>query len=144
MLFHKILAPTDLSEPSFQALRKAMVLAKESDAALTLLRVLSGVEADSSEAELNIEQQHFDDVIRDYAPPNLAVKTLLRQGDVVGEILQTALEGKFDLIVMSTHGATGWREFAIGSVTDEVVRLASCPVLTIGHSINLGQDGNGH
>lgn len=133
MIFHKILAPTDLSEPSFRALRKAMLLAEEGGAELTLLRVLSNADG---EAELDIEQRHFDDVIRDYAPPTLVVNTMVRQGDITHEILSTAHEGKFDLIVMATHGATGWREFALGSVTDEVVRLAPCPVLTIASTVH--------
>jgi nucleotide-binding universal stress UspA family protein len=132
MLFQKILAPTDLSEPSFLALRQAMSLAKQVGAELTLLRVVSNSETDNGETELDIERRHFDDVVRDYSPPDLVVKTLLRQGDIVSGILQTARDGNFDLIVMATHGATGWREFALGSVTDEVVRMASCPVLTIG------------
>jgi nucleotide-binding universal stress UspA family protein len=132
MLFQKILAPTDLSEPSFLALRQAMSLAKQVGAELTLLRVVSNSETDNGETELDIERRHFDDVVRDYSPPDLVVKTLLRQGDIVSGILQTARDGNFDLIVMATLGATGWREFALGSVTDEVVRMASCPVLTIG------------
>ncbi|MEO6908655.1 MAG: universal stress protein [Abditibacteriaceae bacterium] len=140
MMFHKILAPTDLSEPSFRALRKAMVLAKENDAELTLLRVLSNDEIINGETELDIEQHHFDEVVRDYAPPTLVVNTLVCIGDVVNEILRTAEEGKFDLIVMATHGATGRREFALGSVTDEIVRMAPCPVLTIGSTVRRGQN----
>jgi nucleotide-binding universal stress UspA family protein len=132
MLFHKILAPTDLSEPSFRALRQAIILAKEMGADLTFLRVLPSAETPNGDAELEFEQRHFDDIVRDYASPSLAIDTVVRLGDVTGEILRTAQDGRFDLIVMATHGAAGWREFALGSVTDEVVRLAPCPVLTIG------------
>lgn len=129
-MFYKILAPTDLSEPSFQALRQAMLLAKDNDAELTLLRVLSNGEV--ANGELDIEKRHLDDMVRDYTPADLVTTTLVRQGDVTGEILRAAKDEKFDLIVMATHGSTGWREFVLGSITGEVVRLAPCPVLTIG------------
>jgi nucleotide-binding universal stress UspA family protein len=131
MVFHKILAPTDLSEPSFQALKQAMALAKSSDAELTILRVLPF--AGTGTAELDEAQNDLDNLVRDYAPPALAVSTLVRQGDVTGEILSAAKEGNYDLIVMATHGTTGWREFVLGSITGEVVRTAPCPVLTIGN-----------
>ncbi len=130
MEFHRILAPTDLSEPSFQAIKNAMKLAKDSGAELVLLRVLSdseNVAGASDEA-----QQNMDDLLRDYAPRELVTSTLVRHGDVTGEILKAAKAGNFDLIVMATHGTTGWREFVLGSVTGAVVRTAPCPVLTIG------------
>lgn len=132
-MFQKILAPTDLSEPSFRALRQAMQLAKNSEAELTLLRVLPSGESAADETELETELGHLNDVVRDYAPSGLVVNTLVRRGDVTGEILHVAREGSFDLIVMATHGTSGWREFVLGSITGEVVRTAPCPVLTIGH-----------
>jgi nucleotide-binding universal stress UspA family protein len=132
MIFRKILAPTDLSEPSFQALRKAMTLAIDSGAELTLLQVLPVAAANAAQTEE--AQRHLDDVVRDYAPPALTVSTLVRVGDVTGEILRAAKEEEFDLIVMATHGTTGWREFVLGSITGEVVRMAPCPVLTIANA----------
>ncbi len=141
-MFHKILAPTDLSEPSFQALQQAMLLAKDNDAELTLLRVLSNGEV--ANGELDTEKRHLDDMVRDYAPDDLAMITLVRQGDVTGEILRAAQDGKFDLIVMATHGTTGWREFVLGSITGEVVRLAPCPVLTIGSKATSGHSNGIH
>ena len=133
MMFHKILAPTDLSEPSFRALRQAMLLAENNGAELTLLRVLSISELASGETDLDAEKRYLNDVVRDYAPHELAVTTLVCKGDITNEILRTAKEGNFDLIVMATHGTTGWREFVLGSITGEVVRTAPCPVLTIGN-----------
>lgn len=131
MDFRKILAPTDLSEPSFQALRKAMAMAKNSEAELVLLCVLPNAETDSK--EFGDAQRHLDEVLSDYAPPELSASALVRRGDVIGEILSVAKTGNFDLIVMATHGTTGWREFVLGSITGEIVRTAPCPVLTIGN-----------
>jgi nucleotide-binding universal stress UspA family protein len=130
-VFRKILAPTDLSEPSFQALKQAMALAKNSGAELAILRVLPSVGIGAT--ALDEAQNDLNDLVRDYAPSDLAVSTLVRQGDVTGEILNAAKDGNYDLIVMATHGTTGWREFVLGSITGEVVRTAPCPVLTIGN-----------
>jgi nucleotide-binding universal stress UspA family protein len=47
------------------------------------------------------------------------------------EIIRIAGEEKADLIVIATHGFTGWKHFVFGSVAEKVVRIASCPVLTI-------------
>ena len=127
-MFHKILAPTDLSEPSFQALRQAMILAKDNDAELTLLRVLSNGEV--ANGELEIEKRHLDDMVRDYAPADVAMTTLVRQGDVTGEILRAAQDGKFDLIVMATHGYTGLQRWRHGSIADQL-RATTTPLVMI-------------
>jgi nucleotide-binding universal stress UspA family protein len=47
------------------------------------------------------------------------------------EIIRTAENEKADLIVIATHGMTGWREFAFGSVAEKVVKSAECPVLVL-------------
>jgi len=57
--------------------------------------------------------------------------TMLVDGDPAQEICQAAKEKGADLIVIATHGQTGWRRLVFGSVTEKVVRLAPCPVLTI-------------
>lgn len=133
MIFHKILCPTDFSEPSFQVLRRAMAMAADSQAEISLLNVLPRSQSASDEAAVAQAQRDLQTLIQDYASPHLKVQALVREGDVTSEILHAAKEGAFDLIVMATHGATGWREFALGSVVDEVVRLAPCPALTTGN-----------
>jgi len=57
------------------------------------------------------------------------VKTLLREGHVVEEILKVATGGKFNLIVMGARGISRIKEILMGSVSDGVTRHASCPVL---------------
>ena len=59
------------------------------------------------------------------------VEHLLVQGGAAEEILQVAQERKCDLIVMGTHGRTGLGRLLMGSVAEQVVRKASCPVLTV-------------
>jgi nucleotide-binding universal stress UspA family protein len=55
----------------------------------------------------------------------------LVEGDAATVILQVATEIKCDLIVMGTHGRTGLSRLLMGSVAEQVVRNASCPVLTV-------------
>ena len=62
---------------------------------------------------------------------SVKVKTTLLWGDPVKAIVQVAESGNFDLIVMATHGRKGMDRFFIGSVTEEVIRRAPCPVFVI-------------
>jgi nucleotide-binding universal stress UspA family protein len=59
------------------------------------------------------------------------VHTEMVTGDPVTEILQAAREHGCDLIVMSTHGRTGLARLLMGSVAEQVLRRAPCPVLTV-------------
>jgi len=64
---------------------------------------------------------------------DLDVKTIFTEGDPGHEIVRVAEERKADLIVLGTHGQTGWKHFVLGSVAELVVRHAPCAVLTIKH-----------
>jgi universal stress protein A len=126
--FRKILCPVDFSEPSLQALFKAVEVAPQ-DGELYLLHVMSPLEATDTDAD--DAMKNLRDLISDYLPGSLKAHSLVSAGNATDEILRVAEEKCVGLIVMATHGSTGWREFALGSVTDEVVRQAPCPVLTI-------------
>ncbi|MEI4884363.1 universal stress protein, partial [Klebsiella pneumoniae] len=54
-----------------------------------------------------------------------------RTGLPAHEIVEAAKELDVDLIVIATHGHTGWKHFAIGSTAERVVRAAPCPVLVV-------------
>lgn len=56
-----------------------------------------------------------------------------RYGNPVEEICRFARRNMIDLLVLGTHGRTGWRHVLIGSVAERVVRLSPCPVLTVRH-----------
>lgn len=56
---------------------------------------------------------------------------MLREGQVVQEIVKASKEGKFGLIVIGARGMSKIRELISGSVTDGVIRHASCPVLVV-------------
>jgi nucleotide-binding universal stress UspA family protein len=59
------------------------------------------------------------------------VSTIVRTGNAADEILKAAEETKVDLIAMSTHGRSGLRRLAFGSITDKVLQRSPVPVLTV-------------
>jgi len=59
------------------------------------------------------------------------VRQIVVLGGAADEIIRISGEEKVDLIVIATHGQTGWRHMVFGSVAEKVVRLAPCPVLTV-------------
>jgi nucleotide-binding universal stress UspA family protein len=64
-------------------------------------------------------------------PENISVRTQVISGKPAYEIVNLADEENADIIVIATHGESGWQKFLFGSVTEKVIRMASCPVLTI-------------
>jgi nucleotide-binding universal stress UspA family protein len=139
----KILYPTDFSEPSDQAFAAAVFLAERYGAELHMLHVLALHAADPNDPEHTLPG--LDDVYtqlssaadaRMRAVGEAHASTIeLHQSQVRGlsaaaGILDYAEEQDIDLIVMGTHGRRGLRRFIMGSVAEEVVRLARCPVLT--------------
>jgi nucleotide-binding universal stress UspA family protein len=57
---------------------------------------------------------------------------IVQPGDVVDEIDRVVHEQNIDLVVLGTHGRTGWKHLVMGSVAEELFRRLSCPVVTIG------------
>jgi nucleotide-binding universal stress UspA family protein len=60
-----------------------------------------------------------------------APQTAIRTGLAAHEIVEAARDLDSDLIVIATHGYTGWKHFCIGSTTERVVRTAPCPVFVV-------------
>ncbi len=145
MEFKRILAPTDFSPLGEVGLQAAAELAHRVGARLSLLHV---VREDELEALASAHQpRHPVDLIyqdletalleqfRRVVPPDvrrdLAVEPLVTVGAPVTEILRAARLKESDVIVMGTHGRTGLTRMVMGSVTEQVVRRAPCPVLTV-------------
>jgi nucleotide-binding universal stress UspA family protein len=131
-----ILHPTDYSEHSDFAFRIACSLARDYRAKLVLLHVAlrsvtiegEAVVASRSEEYLQEEREKLERVS---APTEVRVERFVREGDPAGEILRAAQFTNADLIVMGTHGRTGLGRLLMGSVAEQVVRKAPCPVLTV-------------
>lgn len=138
----KILVPLDFSEPSHQALHYAKVFAEQFGADVTLIHV---VEPMLYPAELgyvplatqDLDQQRMDELkarlnqLATHLGKGTQVDTILRLGRSWREICDVAQDGKFDLLIIATHGYTGLKHALLGSTAERVVRHAPCPVLTV-------------
>jgi nucleotide-binding universal stress UspA family protein len=140
--FKKILAPVDFSEASKNGFSYAVRCAEQFGAELTLLYVLEPVpsasfaaipgagafsEIDFSRAEKNLRSLIASARNADTGDLHWKVRT----GIPAHEIVEMAKEADIDLIVIATHGYTGWKHFCIGSTAERVVRAAPCPVLVV-------------
>jgi len=145
----KILCPSDFSDPSLKALELANEIAGYFRAELYILHIVAdlpplyypdhmGFEAyadfDVRKYQMNlIDDAHrkMDSIVREKITPDLKVHKVVLQGDAPYRIVEYSKMINADLIVISTHGRTGWKLLVFGSVADKVVRIATCPVLTV-------------
>ena len=138
-----ILCPIDFSEFSRRALDHAATVASWYGADLTVLYVhhvplaaiapLSGLGAVPAEpmALLPADRERLEKQVESAVPKRtgLAVHCRIAEGDVATEILAEASSA--DMLVIGTHGRSGFEHLVLGSITEKVLRKARCPVLTI-------------
>jgi nucleotide-binding universal stress UspA family protein len=138
-----ILAPVDFSGHSNGAANDAADLAAQFGSQLLLVHVvpalpkLPSASAFFHEAEFEQElhkeaKQQLEGLAQKYAGKGITVSSHLGTANDVGmEILRIAEQEAADLIVIATHGMSGWQQMVFGSVTEKIVRLASGPVLVL-------------
>lgn len=135
----KILAPTDLSELSRVGLEYALELARGWGAQVIVYHVANAAELASYKAH-SIEDllAKHQEILEKFLSENFAellslveVRQKVEIGSPATNIVDEAERERSDLIVMSTHGRTGLAHVLIGSVTEQVVRNASCPVFSV-------------
>lgn len=141
--FQRILVPTDFSRHSAEAIDAAAELSRRYEAPVTLAYVFEPVtyalpEGHVVQSPVQLEEMRsaFEARLAQAqteatAAGALGVDSKLLTGPVAEEIADYAERGKFDLIVMGTHGRTGLRHLVLGSVAEKVVRIAPCAVLTV-------------
>jgi len=148
--FRRILCPTDFSACSLEAVPKAAEVAQAARAVLVLVHVLPvdpptpwdvppyadfGLAAmPESDYRMRLEQEigrRLAALAAEALPAGLERVLAVRRGDPAHEIVTTAAEQGCDLIVMATHGWTGWRHLVFGSVAEKVLRESDRPVLVI-------------
>jgi nucleotide-binding universal stress UspA family protein len=136
----KILVPTDFSDNALKAITYALEIAQKSGAVVCLLHVI-----EPSINMVNPQPDLFrDEVVQEKLEqlqlsrqsvtdryPGIKVDTELSRGAIITSILDFAEKEKMDLIVMGTTGASGLKEFFIGSVTAGVIGKTKIPVLTV-------------
>ena len=145
-MFRHILCPTDLKERAFIALKKAVQIAHQFNAKITMLnahpefmgqqeRQMLRVSFDGlkekyrriavesrEEMKAEISKLHAEDIQVDY---------LLREGKPEKIIVETAKEIGVDLIVICSDGRDNIKDFVTGTITEHVINHASCPVLVV-------------
>lgn len=141
---NKILYPTDFSDPSAYALNYAAEMAKLFDAELELLHVMLDESQLVSFYLPQITVQNLAKDMEDGATAKLQefianakvlegvrYKYTMAKGIADEEIVRVAQESGTDLIVIGTHGRTGFEHVLFGSTAEKVVRKAPCPVLSV-------------
>lgn len=134
---HTILCATDLSLASRNALALAAGLARDYKAGLEIVHVVQLPAAVYGEVFTELAEEGYTERawadLRAFVPTDLGVPVQLRveEGDAATEIVRVAEEIKSDLIVLGTHGRTGLSRLLLGSVAEQVLRRAPCPVLTV-------------
>jgi nucleotide-binding universal stress UspA family protein len=138
-----VLAPTDFSEVSVETVARARELAEHFGAELLVLHVIPPIPTLPSDPHYNFEVPAYQEALRENArrqiqeaapdpvASGLKSQTLVSYGDPAKEIVRIAEEQSVDMIVIATHGLTGWQHLVFGSVAEKVVRTAKCPVLTV-------------
>lgn len=143
--FKRILCPVDFSDLSLDAMRVAVDLASKFQSELHLLHVFEGYDAVSLNPEMAMSPMlEWLPKLRHLCHEKLAalpsadlaarcsnIVRANREGPAIQEILDYAAHEKIDLIVLATHGRTGLKHLLMGSVAENVVRSAKCPVLTL-------------
>jgi nucleotide-binding universal stress UspA family protein len=139
-----ILCPVDFSDFSRRAVDHAVAVARWYGSTLTLFHVAAVVPvaaygpgsaglapvvpAHADREELLRSLRRFAD---EGAGTGVPIELDLAEGDVAATILARSEAMAHDLIVMGTHGRSGFERLLLGSVTEKVLRKASCPVLTV-------------
>ena len=134
----RVLCPIDFSEGSTHALEQAAAVAGWYKARLTALHVYSppvpvpGLPVDrAADSELQHSCGEATLFVESVLGSGTGVDVFVDAGEPVRSILDRADRLPADLIVMGTHGASGFQRWLLGSVTEKVLRKATCPVLTV-------------
>ena len=140
----KILHPTDFSEHSQAAFELACALARDYSAELIVLHVnrstaifapdgiaVAASTEDPLEARAKLARQRPAD-------PRVKAEHRLAEGEPTEQILKAAECSGADLIVLGTHGTTGVMRLLMGSVVENVLRKAPCPVLSVRAPLKVG------
>jgi nucleotide-binding universal stress UspA family protein len=143
ILLQRILVPIDFSDKSGAALTYGIALVEQFGASLHLLHVVEALVAGEAllwplgpreDIEHAIESSAWDDLRSLLSPDDqirLRAEVALQWGTPFVEIVRYARAHDIDLIAMGTHGRSGVNHLLMGSVAENVVRNAPCPVLTV-------------
>ena len=138
-----ILSPIDFSDSSHAALDVAADFAARFGAGLLLVHVVPAIpdlpenvsllkEGEYDQSLVDAAAKRLSDLAATVAHKNVKARTEVGTANDVGmELVRSAEHNHADMIIIATHGMTGWRKIAFGSVAEKVVKQASCPVLVL-------------
>jgi nucleotide-binding universal stress UspA family protein len=143
MLFKNILVPFDLSSPAHHAFKVALDMAQKYNSKITLISCVeedtwhhkyydSRIYSQLLKKKRKIAEKYMEklEVLANKAGVSIKFQ-VLRSTSAVKDITTFAKSKKMDLIVMSSHGRTGWDKLILGSVANGVIQRTRCPVLLI-------------
>lgn len=154
MKVNRILLPTDLSESADHAMKQAVELAAQRRAKIDVFHVVTLDEEDPTHLQQKLED-YLDKVEKEvFEDLSTRTETIRSRGIAVEisvarsffpheAILDRVEETKPDLIVMGTHGRSGVKKLFLGSVAANVVRRASCDVMTVRPDAAIAEGENG-
>ena len=141
---NRILCPVDLSDFSRDALHHALALAEWYHAQITVLHVYSGVQplvpvrglAASVPVAAPVRPDEIAEEVRRFCVSTLgdagqSIEVVVREGNATKEIVLLAEELLADVLVLGTHGRSGFERLFLGSVTEKVLRSTRVPVMTV-------------
>lgn len=136
-MYERVLFPTDGSDAASAATEHAIELAREFDAPIHVLYVVDVTPAHASDAYAGVAmdtlltegEEHVEAAREAAERAGIEVTTDVTEGTPAQTIVETAEPG--DVIVMGTHGRSGLDRYLIGSTTENVVRTADVPVVTV-------------
>ena len=141
--FKRILCPVDFSESSAGGARVRVLAGREGDAEVTVLHVFDAGDEPLTDRPINVPEyrRHLEHdltveleaLVPDSVDRWCRPSTRTTRGKAYREILRIAAEDSCDLIVMGVHGRNALDLMLFGSTTNQVVRRATCPVLTLRH-----------
>ncbi len=129
----RILAATDFSTRSQRALRQAGLLARQTDAQLTLLHI---VDEDQPPHLIQLERDEGETILKEQVGSvaelqGIDCRVVVTTGVAFDAILRTAKSVSADLIVMGAHRKQFLRDIFVGTTIERVVRTGPCPVLMV-------------
>ncbi|GAB5401694.1 MAG: universal stress protein [Aureisphaera sp.] len=137
----RILVPTDFSSQAENALKVAAQIAKKNNSAIYLehsLNLPSHINDMGSAGALpeslyfiRLAEKEFEKILEKPYLADLEIHEAIGHGEIYDDVQQTVKEKEIDLIVMGSHGLSGFKEMFIGSNTEKVVRTSQIPVLVI-------------
>ncbi len=132
--FKNILVATDFSTYSENALRYAIFLAQEYGAKICVAHVFPTY-ALATRAEMGEAKGKLQQLLSNLENHNIECEAILGEGVIGSFLLKLSREKKIDLFIAGTHGSKGIERLVLGSVAEEIVRNADCPVLTVGPKV---------